>query len=1468
MRSIRCAGSTLPILLCSLAARADHPFPLPNWVVTPDLEYAVTYTSEHPYGCVIPGPGDDGNFVPVEVARDVANALDRGGPGSPGNPPGFHAGYMYLGFRSPDFAGNEPPGDPPFISQVQIFDCAPGRAHDDDDCDSGMALADVINLPATGYCSQSELAIRRVVGHELFHHVQYGYVGFENWPSWGGLPLEGTARMMEDQVYSDLDAYGTSFASDAVLYLDDPNRVWLKLGYRSALGWKYAAERYGTTAEEPQVGVDFIRRFWERVAQATENDHVDFIATFEDTIGEFSPGTTIHDFFADFSIANIAKEFDTSLLEDGARYRYIDDNDGDGTRFGPVGRVWTTTLPNVVIGATGLARFGAAYIEADITSSCSARSVFGLSTEGDYKGFAVLGVDGADRVRRLERGAGEDNAVAFVQRSGDEAYAKFFAVLIGRDDDAVVDWKLDCGPAGIQVRRPDAQYPAYVGPNIEPRTFIVRSVVTGPATLGAPTVLGLQSSDFTVYVGSNHVSANAAPVLTGLYVQGEYWLVVQAPPKPDTNTYDVFVNYGDSVFHSQTAAVSYEERLFDQMLTVDTSGSMADPTESPSIQAAVNAASLFADVARPEDRVGLVTFAGNDSEPDGDATLRNVLADATDAQRDAIKNELALLTPGGWTSIGDGLDVAGDEFPIHGSALGEDWIVLLSDGQENEALLWTQVEAAINSAGIRVNSIALGPDADQILLQEIATETNGDYYYVETGTLAEAASSGSLPNRLADVYAAASERIKGQERLWEFAGGVATGQSSTHEFLVQQGGIVEATLSVNWDDPADSLTATIVRPDGSVVTDGVGGARIHTGSTHVTAHVGEVAAGTWTVKLNGGAGTTDYVGALAGRDKQSASLQIFFTQYMDNLGAQAVGARFLRGLEQPIMALLVDRGGVVSGASVRAAVEHPDGTQIDLPLFDDGGHGDGNAGDGVYGNAYARTTVAAQPDLPDDPGNGRRGSYNVVVRAEGLDNAGQTFTRVRKGSFSVYEPRDPPPDADGDRVPTAYEDLHPCLDAGSDDADGDGDEDGLLNRDEWGLHGTDPCNADTDRGGESDASEVHRGANPFDPEDDALPRPLDVEVVDWRLEHIPFPLGGGLKPRANWIRYPVNTAYARVHVLRSASPDGPFVEIADLDPLAQGNFYYDESLVSGQTWYYRIEPEDLNGNRGAPSPVFSGTAKDEPVPPIGSVRINDDRPTTNSTTAKLRIDANADTTSMQRANDQNFAGAVWQPYAELSSWTLLPDPATGVAMVYVRLRDAAGNVSATYADDILVLPPSQTGRITGVALLEGASEHDAILVKVPGPGDVAPVYTSANGKFALDALLPGTYDLKLSRSGYASATLTGLVVAAGATTSAGTTTLAAIDADGDAIPDLDDNCTLHVNTDQRNTDGDAYGNRCDPDLDQNGVVNFTDLGLLKARFFGDDPDADFDGDGKVNFVDLGIMKEFMFSAPGPAGQLQ
>ncbi len=92
------------------------------------------------------------------------------------------------------------------------------------------------------------------------------------------------------------------------------------------------------------------------------------------------------------------------------------------------------------------------------------------------------------------------------------------------------------------------------------------------------------------------------------------------------------------------------------------------------------------------------------------------------------------------------------------------------------------------------------------------------------------------------------------------------------------------------------------------------------------------------------------------------------------------------------------------------------------------------------------------------------------------------------------------------------------------------------------------------------------------------------------------------------------------------------------------------------------------------------------------------------------------------------------------------------------------------------------------------------------------------------------------------------------------------DSDSDGLSDPADNCTLVANADQRDTNGDGYGNLCDPDLNNDGLVNFADVALW-APFFNTvtNGDEDLNGDGFANFGDFAIFPDFFLQPPGPSG---
>ncbi|MBI1916676.1 MAG: hypothetical protein HYS12_18365, partial [Planctomycetes bacterium] len=82
-------------------------------------------------------------------------------------------------------------------------------------------------------------------------------------------------------------------------------------------------------------------------------------------------------------------------------------------------------------------------------------------------------------------------------------------------------------------------------------------------------------------------------------------------------------------------------------------------------------------------------------------------------------------------------------------------------------------------------------------------------------------------------------------------------------------------------------------------------------------------------------------------------------------------------------------------------------------------------------------------------------------------------------------------DTDGDGMPDAYEDAHACLDKLVNDAASDPDYDYLTNLQEF-QQDLDPCNADTDGGGDNDGSEKNNGRSAVSGVDDVK---LTINVV-------------------------------------------------------------------------------------------------------------------------------------------------------------------------------------------------------------------------------------------------------------------------------------------------------------------------------------------------------------------------------------
>jgi hypothetical protein len=86
------------------------------------------------------------------------------------------------------------------------------------------------------------------------------------------------------------------------------------------------------------------------------------------------------------------------------------------------------------------------------------------------------------------------------------------------------------------------------------------------------------------------------------------------------------------------------------------------------------------------------------------------------------------------------------------------------------------------------------------------------------------------------------------------------------------------------------------------------------------------------------------------------------------------------------------------------------------------------------------------------------------------------------------------------------------------------------------------------------------------------------------------------------------------------------------------------------------------------------------------------------------------------------------------------------------------------------------------------------------------------------------------------------------------------DRDNDGFADNVDNCKATPNPTQFDSDGDGFGNACDADLNNDGVVNALDLAMFRQAFGSQrgqpnfNERADMNGDGRINALDLALFQ--------------
>lgn len=1119
---------------------------------------------------------------------------------------------------------------------------------------AGMGLAPALLTafdPTSGSSDPSSVVVAE---HEAFHIQQYTYHGVWADPA-SGWVYEGQARASQDKVCVtapsgpciSLDGLANGLApyfGEVNGFLANPTRDLTRVGYGSALFWTYLMEQYGTTTGEPQMGVDVLLRFWEQAAADRDDTG---IGTINRMLAELGTEARFRDVFSDFVVANLTKGLDDPLPD---THRYVDESQAPGA-YDDIATEVVTLADGAQVGPllTDLPAWSARYHDIQPDPAVDTLDI-AVSQDSANPVFYDLLLIRDDVLVDEIRGSGPD----FTQTIANDDYDRVVLVVAGLDRHVNYRWSVNAANPVLSIADPRVGRAAAAGDPADPGKVLVK--VDLLESDGDP-VVGLDPADIAVTIGTQPVTS----VVSSAVVQGQYWLLVQAPTQPGSGPYDLTVE-ALGLTDTETGAVTYGPRTAtDNELVVDRSGSMADDGK---LIAAVDGAALYVDTWEADDEAGLVSF---NADPSVDEELDPI----DDGHRAALKMALGDLTAGGGTAIGDGLLTALDQLVERGDE-GDDWtMVVLSDGMETAderipAFLARYRERRDAGEKLpRVHTIALGPDADRGALQALARDAGGTYQFAalpdtSAATAMAAAAPGpddasSLQNRLPSVYRVISEEVAGEQQVMAVSGPLGHDPAEPRTFTVD-GGASQLTVAMTSDFAG--LSGRLLAPDGSEAP------VTRSETDHAFWRVDGPAAGTWT--LVPGIACSEFCPT-----EYAADAAVHSTVTMDVALGLAPEER-LAGRPMPILTTLSD-AAAITGATVEATVRRPDGTTDVLSLFDDGNHGDGAAGDGFYGALYRDT---------HDPG-----SHVVTVSAEGTSASAGAFTRRQRLSFDMAEGAD----GDGDGLPDWWERLY-GTDPGAADAGGDPDGDGLPSGDEY-RRGTDPLDADSDDGGEADGSET---GDPLDPTDDRLPAPTAVA----------HPLVGEVE-----VRYTTDPAHTGVRIARGPAPEGPFTVLSDGGP-ADGAFL-DGEVTNGVLSCYVVTGMGAGGARSAPSDPTCATPSADPVAPDGFVRIDGGADATFDRDVMLELVAvdnpsphvehigdepraedavESGVTEMLISNDGSFDGATWEPYAPTAAWMLASD--TDLATVYVRYRDAAGNESRILASSIRVLDLS-TCDITG-----------------------------------------------------------------------------------------------------------------------------------------------------------------------------
>jgi hypothetical protein len=327
---------------------------------------------------------------------------------------------------------------------------------------------------------------------------------------------------------------------------------------------------------------------------------------------------------------------------------------------------------------------------------------------------------------------------------------------------------------------------------------------------------------------------------------------------------------------------------------IDTSNSM---TIFGYVAITVIDSKAFVSCMRPGDSLGVVNYDVN-----GNTAFPFTVVQAPQTSQSAGTAIQNLSFVGGCTNIGGGIQAARSMLDNAPNARG---MVLLSDGYQNCGT----APLSVLPSGYPIYACAMGPNSDQGLLQQIATGTQGQYYYAPYVV------------QMMQIY----NQIRALNPLTQIvANNLSNITPQNYELIPAtiSSGNSEAQVAVVWTDPSfvytsgppsgNQLSITLVDPNLNIVTT----PPWQVGSGFVVFDLPNPLAGQWQVQVEY-PGTSQPLPVTAGvfefQSNAASPLQLEVEV------PQTINA----GEPLPFTAKVTDDGEPVSGLSVHAEIVQP-----------------------------------------------------------------------------------------------------------------------------------------------------------------------------------------------------------------------------------------------------------------------------------------------------------------------------------------------------------------------------------------------------------------------------------------------------------------------------------------------------------------------------------------------------------------